>query len=56
LNSLLELTYIEIRTIELGGDVISRSVSLTTFDSITYLMIALGDGFLINYTYDLVCI
>jgi hypothetical protein len=40
--------------VALGGDVIARSVSLTTFDDVTYLMVALGDGFLINYTYDLV--
>jgi len=43
----------EVRTVEIGGDVIPRSVSLTTFDDITYLMIAMGDGYLINYIYDL---
>eukprot|EP01127_Copromyxa_protea_P023248 TRINITY_DN865_c0_g1_i1.p1 TRINITY_DN865_c0_g1~~TRINITY_DN865_c0_g1_i1.p1 ORF type:complete len:1101 (-),score=191.49 TRINITY_DN865_c0_g1_i1:52-3354(-) len=43
----------EIRSIPIEGDVISRSVLFYTFDDVTYLFIALGDGHLISYVYDL---
>ncbi len=46
----------EIRTIPIEGDVIPRSVLFYTFDEVTYLFIALGDGHLISYVYDLVCL
>lgn len=45
----------EIRSVPIEGEVIPRSVLFYTFDDITYLFIALGDGHLISYVYDLVC-
>jgi hypothetical protein len=44
----------EIRNIPIEGDVIPRSVLFNTFDDVTYLFIALGDGHLISFIYDLV--
>eukprot|EP01126_Amoeba_proteus_P030505 TRINITY_DN3014_c0_g1_i10.p1 TRINITY_DN3014_c0_g1~~TRINITY_DN3014_c0_g1_i10.p1 ORF type:complete len:1099 (-),score=193.96 TRINITY_DN3014_c0_g1_i10:112-3408(-) len=43
----------EIRSIPIEGEMIPRSVLFSTFGGITYLMIALGDGHLISYIYDL---
>lgn len=44
----------EIRSIPIEGEVIPRSVLFYTFDDVTYLFIALGDGHLISFVYDLV--
>uniref|UniRef100_A0A6B2KWM6 DNA damage-binding protein 1 n=1 Tax=Arcella intermedia TaxID=1963864 RepID=A0A6B2KWM6_9EUKA len=44
---------VEIRKLELGGEILPRSVILKTLDHITYLIIALGDGNLLSYTYDM---
>eukprot|EP01127_Copromyxa_protea_P023249 TRINITY_DN865_c0_g2_i1.p1 TRINITY_DN865_c0_g2~~TRINITY_DN865_c0_g2_i1.p1 ORF type:complete len:1099 (-),score=249.89 TRINITY_DN865_c0_g2_i1:13-2826(-) len=43
----------EIRSVPIEGEIIPRSVLFYTFDDVTYLFIALGDGHLITYTYDL---
>lgn len=39
-----------IHTVELGGDVIARCVLLCTMESFHYLLVALGDGFLLTYS------
>uniref|UniRef100_A0A6B2KWM0 DNA damage-binding protein 1 n=1 Tax=Arcella intermedia TaxID=1963864 RepID=A0A6B2KWM0_9EUKA len=44
---------LEVRKVEIGGEIIPRSLLFKTFEDITYLFIALGDGHLISYTYDL---
>ncbi|KAL2494428.1 DNA damage-binding protein 1a [Forsythia ovata] len=38
-----------IKTEHLGGEIIPRSVLLCSFDGISYLLCALGDGHLLNY-------
>ena len=44
----------EVTRISIESGVIPRSVMFCDFDNISYLFIALGDGHLISYIYDLV--
>lgn len=39
-----------IHTVQLGGDTIARGVLLVTLESYHYLLVALGDGFLLTYS------
>lgn len=39
-----------IHTVELGGDVIARCVLLCTMEGFHYLLVALGDGYLLTYS------
>lgn len=41
-----------IQTVELGGDVIARCVLLATLESYNYLLVALGDGCLLTYSFN----
>lgn len=40
-------------TVELGGDVMARSVLLATLEGANYLLVGLGDGYLLTYTINL---
>lgn len=52
LFSLPDLT--QVAKIDLSSEVVPRSVLLTTFEHVTYVMIGFGDGNLIHFEYDLV--
>lgn len=39
-----------LQTVELGGDVIARCVLLVTLDDFHFLLVALGDGYLLTYS------
>lgn len=42
-----------LHTVELGGDVMARSVLMATLDGVNYLLVGLGDGYLMAYTINL---
>jgi DNA damage-binding protein 1 len=43
----------EVRKELLGGEIIPRSVLFTTFEGVHYLLVALGDGHVFTFTFDL---
>ncbi len=42
-----------LHTVELGGDVMARSVLLATLEGANYLLVGLGDGYLLTYAFNL---
>lgn len=50
---LIALPYLKtVYTVNLGGDVISRCVLIVSLGEHDFLLVALGDGFLLTYTLD----
>lgn len=41
-----------VHTVELGGDVMARSILLATLEGFDYLLVALGDGYLLTFAFN----